>query len=145
MLVPPSLCFGQINVLSIAPPRKVTVKAGGEAPGALSLQLREGFHVNSNAPADPYLIPLRLTWNPGPVEAAAIEFPKPQSEKLAFSEKPVLIFSGSFDVTTRFKAPAGAPTGQSLVTGKLRYQACNDRMCLAPKTVDVTLPVEIVK
>jgi len=111
----------------------------------LQLQLRDGYHVNSNAPADPYLIPLRLTWTPGPVEAVAVEFPKPQSEKLAFSEKPVLIFSGTFDVTTRFKAPANAPLGQALVTGKLRYQACNDRMCLAPKTVDVTLPVEIVK
>jgi thioredoxin:protein disulfide reductase len=145
ILALPSLCFGQINVLSIAPPKKITVKAGGAAAGALTLQLREGYHVNSNAPADPYLIPLRLTWNPGPVEAAAVEFPKPQAEKLAFSEKPVLIFSGSFDVTTHFKAPASAPLGQMLVTGKLRYQACNDRMCLAPKTVDVTLPVEIVK
>ena len=141
----PSLSFAQTNVLSVAPPKKVTVKAGGAADGVLTLQLRDGYHVNSNAPADPYLIPLRLTWTPGPVEAAAVEFPKPQSEKLAFSEKPVLIFSGSFDIATRFKAPANAAPGQSLVTGKLRYQACNDRMCLAPKTVDVTLPVEIVK
>jgi thiol:disulfide interchange protein DsbD len=145
MLAFPSLCSAQGNVLNIAPPRRVTVKAGGAGEGALTLQLREGYHVNSNAPTDPYLIPLRLTWTPGPVEAVAVEFPKPQSEKLAFSEKPVLIFSGSFDVTTRFKAPAGATLGQTLVTGKLRYQACNDRMCLAPKTVDVTLPVEIVK
>jgi hypothetical protein len=145
MVTIPSLCCAQINVLSVAPPKKVTVKAGGTAEGALTLQLRDGYHVNSNAPADPYLIPLRLTWTPGPVEIAAVEFPKPHSEKLGFSEKPVLIFSGSFDVTTRFKAPATATLGQSLVTGKLRYQACNDRMCLAPKTVDVTLPVEIVK
>jgi len=35
--------------------------------------------------------------------------------------------------------------GPAVMTGKLRYQACNDRMCLAPKTLDVSLPVEVVK
>jgi hypothetical protein len=145
MLALPSPGFAQINALSVAPPQKVSVKAGGTGEGVLTLQLREGYHVNSNAPADPYLIPLRLTWTPGSVEATAVEFPKPQSVKLGFSEKPVLIFSNTFGIVTKFKAPANATPGLALVTGKLRYQACNDRMCLAPKTVDVTLPVEIVK
>jgi hypothetical protein len=145
MLALPSLSFGQINVLSVAPPKKATVKAGGTGDGVLTLQLREGYHVNSNAPADPYLIPLRLTWTGSAVEAAAVEFPKPQAVKLGFSDKPVLIFSNTFNITTHFKAPANANPGQVLATGKLRYQACNDRMCLAPKTVDVALPVEIVK
>lgn len=107
--------------------------------------MREGYHVNSNTPSDAYFIPLRLTWNPGPVEAVAVVFPKPQMEKLAFSEKPVSIFTGSFEVITKFKASAGAAPGQNVVTGKLRYQACNDRMCLAPRTIDLSLPVEIVK
>lgn len=109
------------------------------------MQLREGYHVNSNLPADPYLIPLRLTWNPGSVEVVSVVFPAAHMEKLAFSEKPVSIFTGNFDVVTIFKAAAGAAPGQSVVTGKLRFQACNDRMCLAPRTLDISLPVEIVK
>jgi hypothetical protein len=32
-----------------------------------------------------------------------------------------------------------------VIPGKLRYQACNDRMCLQPKTIDVSLPVDIVR
>jgi thioredoxin:protein disulfide reductase len=137
--------FGQINVLSVAPLRKVAVPATGTADAAVAIELREGYHVNSNTPSDSYFIPLRLTWSPGPVEAVAVNFPKPQMEKLAFSEQPVSIFTGKFEIVTKFKAAAGAAPGQNAVTGKLRYQACNDRMCLPPRTLDLTLPVEVVK
>jgi DsbC/DsbD-like thiol-disulfide interchange protein len=139
-----SLClFGQVNVLSVAPLRKVTVPATGTADASVSIQLRDGYHVNSNMPADEYFIPLRLTWSAGPVEAVSVTFPKPKMEKLAFSDKPVSIFTGEFEVVTKFKAAAGAPLGQNVVTGRLRFQACNDRMCLPPKTIDLSLPVEV--
>jgi Disulphide bond corrector protein DsbC len=139
-----SLCsFGQINVLSVAPLRKIVVPAAGTAEAAVSIHLNDGYHVNSNTPSDDYFIPLRLTWTGGAVEAVSVTFPKPQMEKLAFSEKPVSIFTGTFDVVTKFKAAPGAQLGQNVVTGKLHFQACNDRMCLQPKTIDLTLPVEV--
>ncbi len=135
----------QINVLDIAPPKKVIAKAGSSADAILSLSLHTGFHVNSNTPSESYLIPLKVTWTPGPLEIEAVIYPKPQMEKFPFSEKPLSVFSGGFDVVTHVKAASSALPGQSVLTGKLRYQACNDRMCLAPKTVDVVLPVQIVK
>ena len=138
-------CFGQINVLNVAPLRKIAVPVAGSADASVAVQLCEGYHVNSNTPSDAYFIPLRLTWNPGPLEAVSVVFPKPQMEKLAFSDKPVSIFTGNFEVVTKFKAAAGAALGQNVVTGKLRYQACNDRMCLPPRTLDLSLPVEVTK
>jgi thiol:disulfide interchange protein DsbD len=96
-------------------------------------------------PSDEYLIPLRLTWNPGPLQAVGVTYPQPGTEKFAFSQKPLSIFSGAFDVVTRFKTAPSAALGLTVITGKLRYQACNDRMCLAPKTIDVSIPVEIVQ
>jgi len=121
------------------------VKAGAVVDSALPLDLRPGYHVNSNAPADEYLIPMRLTWNPGPLEAVGFAFPKPQMEKYSFSEKPLSVYTGDFQIVTHFKAAANAAPGPATLTGKLHYQACNDRMCLAPKTLDVALQVEIVK
>jgi hypothetical protein len=88
---------------------------------------------------------LRLTWKSTPLEVAEVVYPKPQLEKYAFSEKPVSVFSGDFEILTRFKVPASVNPGLAVLPAKLRYQACNDRMCLAPKTVDIALPVEIVK
>ena len=56
-------------------PRKVIAKPGAAVDSVLPLDLRPGYHVNSNTPSDEYLIPLRLTWNPGQLEATGFAFP----------------------------------------------------------------------
>lgn len=109
----------------------------------LQVQLRPGYHVNSHTPSEDYLIPLRLNWEAAPLEAAETAYPKPRLEKYEFSEKPISVFSGEFEIVSRFRVPATAPQGPNLIVGKLRYQACTERMCLPPKTLEVRLPVSI--
>jgi thioredoxin:protein disulfide reductase len=99
--------------------------------------------VNSNAPADEFLIPLKLTWAKEPLEAEQVTYPKPQLEKYDFSANPVSVFSGNFEILTRFKAPATATPGLASMTAKLRYQACNNKECLPPRTIDVHVTVDI--
>jgi hypothetical protein len=123
----------------------VSAKAGGSAKITLSIQVDQGFHVNSDKPTDKYLIPLKLTWTAGALENKDVTFPKPETAKLPFSEKPVSIFSGSFQIVSDFKVPRDASLGAGTLTGKLRYQACNDHECLTPRTIDVSVPVEISK
>jgi len=133
------------NVVKIAQVSAVSAQAGKPVQVVLSVQVDPGFHVNSDKPADEYLIPLRLTWNSGPLEKPIISFPKPETAKLPFSAKPVSIFTGSFGIVTRFKVARDASPGPGMLAGKLHYQACDDRECLTPKTIDVTVPVEIVR
>jgi hypothetical protein len=124
-------------------PEPVAAKAGTTVEVKLPLQLREGYHVNSDKPPDPYLIPLRLTWDSGPITVAEVVYPKPENRKVDFFAGPLPVFSGHFELLTRFKVAASVPPGLVNVAGKLRYQACNDRMCLPPKTIDVTVPVSV--
>jgi thiol:disulfide interchange protein DsbD len=140
-----SLSFGQGNVLSLEPGPTLKAKAGTTVDAKVSLQLREGYHVNSNTPSDSYLIPLKLTWTPGTLEAGGVSYPKPLMEKYSFSSTPLSVFSGTFDLVTKFKVPATAAVGATSVSGKLRYQACNSTMCLPPKNLDVVLQVDITK
>ncbi|HUQ94829.1 MAG TPA: protein-disulfide reductase DsbD domain-containing protein [Bryobacteraceae bacterium] len=140
----PSLLAAQGNILSVTPPAKVMAKKNTVVTAKLDLQLRNGFHVNSNKPADDYLIPLRLTWSAGPLELQEVAYPKPRLEKYEFSEKPLSVYSGVFEVVTRFKVPASAAPGMQMISGKLRYQACSDKECFPPKTIEVRLPVDIV-
>jgi hypothetical protein len=130
-------------VLTIAPPDTLTVKRGAAAEVKLKLQLKPGFHVNSDKPADDYLIPLKLTWAKEPLQAEQIAYPKPQMEKYDFSPAPLSVFSGSFEIVTHFKAPASAAPGQALMNGKLRYQACNNKECLPPRNIDVIVSVYV--
>ena len=131
------------GVLTVAPPERAAGKRGGAFNAKLSAELRPGFHVNSNTPADEYLIPLRLTWSGSPLKVDQVIYPKPQLEKYEFSPKPVSGFSGSFEILTKFSVPPEAPPGLTTIPGKLRYQACNNKECLAPKTLEVQLPVNI--
>lgn len=133
----------QGNVLSVTPPAKITVRKSMTAPVKIIAQLRNGYHVNSNTPSEAYLIPLRLTWTAAPLELDGVEFPKPKMEKYEFSDKPLSVFTGDFEITSRFKVPANAPSGVHVISGKLRYQACSHKECLPPRTIDVKLPVDI--
>jgi len=137
--------FAQTNVLSVVPPPKLTVKAGTVATAKINVQLREGYHCNSDKPSDEYLIPLKLTWTAAPLEVVDVVYPKPRMEKYSFSKDPLSVYTGDFEIVTHFKVPASAALGGMVLPAKLRYQACNDRMCLQPKTVDVLLPVDITK
>jgi hypothetical protein len=110
----------------------------------IPLSVEKGFHVNSNMPREEYLIPLKLTWTTtGALEPGAITYPMPAVEKFQFAEKPLSIFTGNFDVTAHFKIAPNAPAGPGAATGKLRYQACNDRACFAPKTIDITVLYQV--
>lgn len=128
--------------MTVAPLDKARVKRNEVFTRILSVQVKPGFHVNSNAPEDEYLIPLKLTWT-GPLQAEQVVFPKPERMTTSFSTKPLVVFTGTFEITTKFKVPANAPDGPNLATGKLRYQACNDKECLRPQTVDVNLSLDI--
>ena len=135
--------LAQTNLLTVAPPPKLHAKRGDTVTAKVRAQLRPGYHCNSNTPSDDYLIPLKLTWNADPLQVGKVIYPKPQMEKYQFSEKPLSVFSGDFDITTEFAVPAKALSGPTIVSGKLRYQACNDTMCFPPKTVDVPLSLDI--
>jgi len=130
-------------MLTVAPPAKVVAKRRAPAQARLEVALAPGYHVNSNTPSEEYLIPLRLTWGPGPLEAAQVTYPQPHMEKYSFSPKPISVFTGKFDLVSRFQVAANAPPGPGVMTGKLRYQACNDKACFPPKTVEVRLPYQI--
>jgi thioredoxin:protein disulfide reductase len=122
----------------------VILKRGATQAVEFIIQVKNGYHVNSNTPSDEYLIPLRFTFaGESPVQVADVEYPKPSLEKFAFSEKPVSVFQGDIRTKALFKAGPNTPAGVSAVQGKLRYQACNDRMCLPPRTLDVKIPVEV--
>jgi len=139
------LSFGQVNVLTLTGPERLTAKIGKMTEVKLSAQLKDGYHANSNTPSDEYLIPMRLTWGKSPLDVADVLYPTPQMEKYSFSDKPLSVYTGSFEIVTKFQVDKDALPGPSVLTAKLRYQACTDRMCLPPKTVDVSLPVDITK
>ena len=138
------MCAQTNPILTVAPPQKVVAKRNSEVTAKVAVTLSAGYHVNSNAPHEAYLIPLKLTWTAAPLEVAGFTYPKPTDEKYPFSpDEPLSVYTGNFEIATKFKVPPDATGGLMVAEGQLRYQACNDSMCFPPKTVKIKLPVEV--
>jgi len=139
----PCLAAQSDRVLTVAPPPKALAKRGSALESRVRVELRGGYHVNSNTPSDDYLIPLRLAWDAAPLKVAAVVYPKPRMEKYEFWAKPLSVFTGDLDILTRFEVPATATRGPHILIGKLRYQACSTKACLPPKTAEVRLSIDV--
>lgn len=131
------------HVVAVETPQNVKVKPGAGVEVPLRLIIRGGYHINSNAPAEDYLIPTALTWESSALTPKGVTFPKAESVKYEFAEKPLLVFSSLVTVVARFSVAADAARGPLTLSGKLRYQACTDKMCLAPRTLAVSVPVTV--
>ncbi len=117
------------------------MKRGGTVAETLKVAVLPGFHVNSDKPKDEFLIPLKLTWTDGPLEPKSVSYPKP--EEIRVGKDMLVVFTGNFGIKTEFKAPERSTPGNATVTGKLRYQACNNEMCFRPASIEVRVPVVI--
>src|SRR5208337_3631574 len=73
----PSLFAQGSGHLSASEARKVVGKRGAEVETRIPLTVDAGYHVNSNKPAEEYLIPLKLTWTAlGALEGGEIAYPR---------------------------------------------------------------------
>ena len=116
-----------------------TIAAGKKSVVELHFRVVEGFHVNSHTPKSELLIPtvLALTAGDG-VTMGAVEYPKGQEYSFSFNPGEKLdVYSGAFTV----KVPVEATAGEHMVSGTLRYQACDKAACYPPKTLAVSAPV----
>jgi thiol:disulfide interchange protein DsbD len=116
-----------------------TPAPGSHATVVVTVTVDRGWHVNSSAPLDEFLIPTRVALElPPGWTAEAPEFPPHELANLSFSEAPIAVHEGVFAVRIRVKAgPAGVPA--SGISGFVEAQACNDRQCLAPERVAFTV------
>jgi len=131
--------------LTIGEPSKVAGKRNATVQSKIPVSVKEGYHVNSNTPSEEYLIPLKLTWTAtGALEGGTVTYPKPLQEKFDFSEgKPISVYMGNFELVANFKVAASAPAGPGIAAGKLKYQACSNKACYPPKTIDVNVPYQV--
>jgi DsbC/DsbD-like thiol-disulfide interchange protein len=140
----PLLLAQSSGYLAVGEPQKVTGARGASVQAKIPVTVMTGYHVNSNKPNEEYLIPLKLTWTAtGALEGGAITYPTPQQEKYEFSEKPLSVYTGNITLVANFKVAANAPAGPGAAAGKLRYQACSNKACYPPKTIDVSVPYQV--
>ena len=126
-------------VVRLNAPEKVSGTRNQSVTLNVTAVLKSGYHVASNlAPA--YPLKVSLTQNP----AATLEgvvFPPAKSHQLA--GETLSVFDGEFPLKLTLKTLPNAPIGRTMLTAKVRFQACDDRSCLRPDSIDLKIPLDI--
>ncbi len=137
------MLLGAQNELLTVTTQPVTARKAEPFVAKLNVQLKPGLHANTNKPNDELLIPLKLTIDKGGFDVVKVDYPVGKNEKYSFSDQPLNVYSGAFQIAVTLKAQPGTASGLAMAGGKLRYQACSETMCFPPKTVDVRIAVDL--
>ncbi|MGE3957998.1 MAG: cytochrome c biogenesis protein CcdA [Vicinamibacterales bacterium] len=117
---------------------RASVTPGSEIRVALQVELPEGFHMNSNKPRDPMLIPVVLTVPapdqalPAGISVKEVVFPAPTDLKQRGADQPLSVFEQKFAIGVVLALDATVAPGTVRIPARLRYQACDETMCYIP-------------
>ncbi len=111
----------------------------------LDIDIREPFHINPDRPRIPaalsFLIPTSLNVAEAPAgwHAMGAIYPQPKTIEVAYTGQPmpVPVLGGRVLLLLPFRFDAEAQPGP--LTVELRYQACDDRRCLRPRTITLRI------
>jgi thiol:disulfide interchange protein DsbD len=111
---------------------------------AVVVDLSGPWHINANAISTEGLIPTTLTLQPlAPVVIDRIIYPPGERMKVEWADEPVAFYTGRAIIFVEGRVKTDATPGPIKFEGSVRYQACNDRVCIAPRTVPVIVETEI--
>jgi Disulphide bond corrector protein DsbC len=117
------------------------VARGKEFQIAVVMKIRDGFHVNARKKSAEYLIATDLkTDGATGFKIGDVTYPEGELRTFTFSKTPLNVYEKTIVLKMAVAAQPDAPTGEQHIPLKLKYQACNNEVCLPP----VTLPVDAV-
>jgi thioredoxin:protein disulfide reductase len=148
LLFSPQIAIAQLKGVKaeLAPFVESDAAAGSPVRAALQVRIPDRFHVQSDAPRDKTLIPTVLTVDaPEGIKIAEVVFPQATEFAQIGQAQPLLVFEHEFTIGVQFDVSATMPIGRVDVPGRLRYQACDDRLCYAPVTADLMWTLTVVK
>ncbi len=140
-----ALAQGSAKVVKVTPGESVyKVKRGGAVQVSVVIEVDDGYHINSNRPAEKYLIPtaLKIERTAG-LTTTPIIYPKAKLQRFEFSQKPLSVFEGKAVLRLTARALASIAPGSQTLKAKLTVQACNNQLCLRPQTIDVSIPLQV--
>ena len=104
---------------------------GGNVEGTVTVVIEDGWHINSAKPLDEYAIPTELTLDPATAALTSVTYPQHKMQAFSFSgDKEIAVYDHTIEIP--FTATLAA--GSSTIKAVLQYQACNDTVCLPPRT-----------
>ena len=120
-----------------------SVARGSSARGSVVLSIPGGLHVNSSRPASEYAIPTTVRLTGTGIKVSGPTFPRGVNRKFQFSENVINVYEGTVRFPFTVNVPAGFKGDTVRVRAVVRYQACTDEVCYAPRSKEITLTARV--
>ena len=119
--------------------------AGEPAQLAVRLTIEDGWHTNSYEPTYDYLIATEIDVEAPPDWPApeTPRYPPGEMKRFDFAPTAISVYEGEIFIRTVLPTAAGAAAGTYPIRTNVTYQACDDKMCLAPVTTPATVGLTI--
>ena len=139
LLVPAEKKKPLVEILNLT---RQPLSKGATTVVSLPVTVQKGFHVQANPASQKRLIPttLKLITKDG-VSVGTIKYPKGKPYRLKGGTSDMSVYEGTFKLSFPVTLSLKAKAGKMNLSGKLRYQACNDLTCFFPKSIPVEIPV----
>ena len=119
------------------------VKPGARVHLALRVVVPEGLHLQSDRPRDLSYIPTTLWVDPAAATVREFVFPPSTDFRVEGLPESLAVFEHDIVIGVDAVIPAGTAPGQLTIPARLRYQACDNKVCYPPRTVDAAWTVKI--
>ena len=134
----------QEQPITITQVSSVTAAKPGETIRlALKVSIPHGLHLQADRPRDKYLIGALIWVDPASgVEVVEVVYPPALDLPFPGYKEPLAVYEGDVAVGLTLRLPA-AGAGALRIPARFRYQACDDKLCFAPVTVEVRWTVSV--
>lgn len=121
------------------------LRAGTSVRLAMRVVLSPDLHVQSNTPSDATYIPTVLTVDPpAGMTVDELVYPAAQALKQYGLPEPLSVYGHDFVIGVRVTLAPTIEPGTVVISARLRYQACDDRVCYRPITAAEPWVVQVV-
>lgn len=123
-----------------------SIRAGQPVRLALRVKLPPDVHVQSDKPKDPALIPTVLTIEaPAGVTLEKTSYPPATELVQAGQSLPLAVLGPEFTIDVSVAIASTVTAGPLTIPVRLRYQACDDKVCYPPARADAQWALNVEK
>jgi DsbC/DsbD-like thiol-disulfide interchange protein len=121
-----------------------SVTKGKVTRGAVVLKIPGGLHINSSRPGNKYQIPTSIRLSAAGARVGGPTYPRGKNRKFQFSDESINVYEGTVRVPFTITVPAGFRGNTVSVRAVVRYQACTDEVCYAPRSTEITMTARVL-
>jgi len=134
----------ETKYLSMGAVKKSNLEKGKKIEVEIPIQIGAEYHIQANPASAPRLIPTTIEIEGAEgIEVGKPVYPKGNVYRQQGSVETISVYSGDIKIKIPLSVkPAGKP-GEYVLKGKLRYQACNEKICFFPTSLPVEIPLQV--